>query len=398
MSRAVIVVVGLLLITATAYADRARDLKEAREYFTAGKQAYKAGKYRFAVSAFEQAYRIVRRPSIIFSLAQAHRRQYFVDRQPRDLKRALELFKQYLRDVPDGDRRTHAVEHIANLEPLWTRVEATLDAAAQKASQQPAAQPTQLMISSQTPGARAAIGRDSLSAIPVTKDVAPGKHMVRVEAPGYFSATVQAIAVAKRLIVLPVELKPRPASLVVHGSAGGRVMVDGRPQGALPLDGALALAAGEHFVAVVKRGHEPYTQLLRLGNGERREVSADLRISKQRRVSYYILGGAGALALGGAVTGLLAWSAQDGAQEITDKSAATMMALTPTERDDHNDLLTRRNRFRTAAYILSGTALVTAATGLLLYLSDNPHPRPPRTRITPTLGPTPLGAGIAARF
>lgn len=401
IARPSILVASALFVLAApvaAEAQQKKSLREAREYFDAGKQAYKAGKYQFAVKAFAQAYRIVRRPSIIFSLAQAHRRQYFVGRKPRNLKRALELFKQYLRDVPNGNRRNHAVEHIANLEPLWLRVEASLDSAAKKASAQPAAETTQLMISSQTPNARGAIGGDAMDAIPVTKTVTPGAHKVRVEAPGYFGKTVTATAVKDRLIVMQVDLTPRPATLRVRGSVGGRLLIDGRERGTLPLSRPVSIPAGEHFVAVVKRGHVPYAATLTLRNGERRDVAAGLRTSRQRRASYYVMAGAGGLLLASGVSMLFAWSAQSGAQDITDGSAAEMLALTPAERDEHNRLLTRRNRARTGGYILGAAAVATGIAGALLYLVDQPQPRAPRKELTATTGPTGLGLGIAGLF
>ena len=42
-----------------------------------------------AVQAFEQAWALAPRPAIIFSMAQALRRQYFVDRKQENLDRAI---------------------------------------------------------------------------------------------------------------------------------------------------------------------------------------------------------------------------------------------------------------------------------------------------------------------
>src|SRR4051812_9930626 len=53
---------------------------DARLYFNAGARAYAAGKYVPAIRAFEEAYRIEPRPGLVFSIAQAYRRQYFIDK------------------------------------------------------------------------------------------------------------------------------------------------------------------------------------------------------------------------------------------------------------------------------------------------------------------------------
>ena len=44
-----------------------------------------------AIKAFDEAYRLAPRPGVTFSLAQAHRRQYGLDRKPDDLRGALLL-------------------------------------------------------------------------------------------------------------------------------------------------------------------------------------------------------------------------------------------------------------------------------------------------------------------
>ena len=61
--------------------------------------------------------------AILFSTAQAYRRQYFVDREPAKLKRAVDLYRQYVGEVAQGGRRDDAVQHLSDLEPLLARVE-----------------------------------------------------------------------------------------------------------------------------------------------------------------------------------------------------------------------------------------------------------------------------------
>src|SRR5258706_11656922 len=65
---------------------------DARLYFNAGARAYAAGKYPAAIRAFEEAYRIEPRPGLVFSIAQAYRRQYFIDKAKQNLVEAIEHY------------------------------------------------------------------------------------------------------------------------------------------------------------------------------------------------------------------------------------------------------------------------------------------------------------------
>lgn len=68
-----------VLTAAPASAD---DVEQAKTLFNAGAQAFNVGKFSAAIQAFDAAYALAPRPAILFSLAQAQRRQYFVDRSP----------------------------------------------------------------------------------------------------------------------------------------------------------------------------------------------------------------------------------------------------------------------------------------------------------------------------
>src|SRR5579871_6423187 len=63
---------------------------DARLYFNAGARAYAAGKYVAAIRAFEEAYRMDPRPGLVFSIAQAYRRQYFIDKAKENLSQAIQ--------------------------------------------------------------------------------------------------------------------------------------------------------------------------------------------------------------------------------------------------------------------------------------------------------------------
>jgi hypothetical protein len=395
---AIAVCVGLAIGVGSARAQSPAAVEKAKKYFESGKQAYTAGQYRVAAAAFEEAFRLVPRPAILFSAAQAYRRQYFVDRKPRDLKRAVELFKLYVEKVPKGGRRNHAVEHLSNLEPLWERIKATLpkdDAST--------AAPTQLLVSSSTPGAKAMIDGKRSAKIPVTWDVKPGQHSVQVQAPGYFSRTVKEPAVEGRLIVVRVELQPKPAVFKVKAPSGSTIAINGRTYGTAPLPRDIRVPAGSHYITVSQRGHKPFARELELKRGQVADLDVKLRKTRQRKAAYWVGGTAVVLLTGGVVAALFAGAEQKTARDIranfTDGGTTN---ITEEQRIEYNDAVDARNRWRTATYGLFSVGAALAGTAALLWFVDNPAPRAPveqrKTKVTPSVGPNSLGASVSGRF
>src|SRR5688572_20421007 len=80
------------------------DMARAKELFDAGAREYEAGRFEGALQAFEQAFKIVPRDGIMFSMAQAHRRQYTRTNEKKHLARAAFLYKQYIEKVKSGAR------------------------------------------------------------------------------------------------------------------------------------------------------------------------------------------------------------------------------------------------------------------------------------------------------
>jgi hypothetical protein len=361
----------------------------ARTYFDAGKQAYAAGRFKVAATAFEESYELSPRPAILFSAAQAYRRQYFIDKQRRYLERALELYRRYLEDVPQGGRREDAANHLATLEPLW--MERSLDG---PADFEPTV--TQLMVGSKVEGARASIDGGELVDVPAIEEVSPGEHLVRVEAPGHYPVETTAVAVEGRLIPLQVPLSPIPATLTVRAPSGAHVAIDGRTATAEKVE----LAAGKHYVTVTRRGRRPFAREVVLDNAEHLPIDVAMPTTRQRRASYWLFGGAGAIAVAGGVTALLALRSQSDADDIRAKRDVQMIPLTTDERDEHNALLDRRDRLRTTSYVLFGTAAAVGTTAALFYWLDHERPETPDDggRFVPLVSGEGLGAAYIGRF
>ena len=109
----------------TAQPARADEKAEAQKRFRSGEVAFKAGDYVVAAEAFEEAYALLPLPAIAFSTAQSYRLQYFIDKQPARLRRAVELYRVYVDQTPKGGRREDAVANLAEVEPLLGRLDGT---------------------------------------------------------------------------------------------------------------------------------------------------------------------------------------------------------------------------------------------------------------------------------
>lgn len=369
------------------------DTTQAREYFDAGRQAYDRGQFAAAIAAFEEALRLSPRPSVIFSTAQAWRRQYVVDRDPKSLRRAVDLYRQYLGAVSEGGRRADAVQHLGDLEPLLLRVE-SVNAAAAPVSAAP--DPTQLMVTSQTPGARASLDAAPLAEMPLIATVAPGRHRIRVEAPGHFPADTEGVAVESRLVVVPVSLREAPARVAIQAPPDTLVHVDGLPVAETPLPGPLELPAGTHHLALGHNGYEMDARTLVLEPGGLVPFDAELRATTQRKTAWGVFGTAGALIVGAGVFGALALVRENEAQDILSRRDDAGENLSAADVRDYGEARDARDQWRATTLGLGAGAAALLLLGAGLYFFDTPgytapraaEPRAPEPRPT-TPAPTP---------
>lgn len=387
-----VVALGALLLAARpAVADNSR--AQAEKFFRAGEHAYKTGQYTVAAQAFEEAYKLMPVPAIAFSTAQAYRLQYFIDKKPARLKRAIDLYRKYIDEVPKGGRREDAVASLAELEPILLRIEAETQTPIQIS---PAVQSeTQLMVSSQVTGARAWID-DAEGEVPLIRQVSPGAHKIKVSAEGYFPVEQQATAVTGKLVPIEVTLKPMPAKLRIDTEGGARVAIDGRSAGSAPFSHPVEVDAGRHFVSVTSRGRRAWSREIEVKRGQELSLDAPLRRTTQRKLSYWVLGASGAVFIAAGVTGFMALGAQSDAETLNDKRLSE--GLTPDELAEYHDLRERRDSRLDTTYLLLGVGGAVAITGTLLMLLDTPEAAaPPPARPAspaPESTPSPVEEGI----
>jgi tetratricopeptide (TPR) repeat protein len=410
---ATLATVAVLFASSAAHADA---LEQAKTLFNAGAQAYAAGQFPAAIQAFEESYRLAPKPAILFSAAQAYRRQYYVDKQRSHLSSAIAGYRKYLELVPQGGRRADAVEALAELEPLAAKLGADTSAPAPEGQGSAAKAPTRLMVSSPTKDAEVLLDGKPVGEMPLIEEVAPGRHGITVRAPGHFDEERELLAVEGNLVALDVTLRERPARLDVASEAGADVYVDGRPMGTLPLSAPLELAPGTHLVAVTLSGHTTYSSELTLARGETRKVAAPLGRTGQRVASYVLLGVGTAGAIAGGVFAGLAYRQQSAAEEVLD--AQSRGNISRAQLDDYDAATLARDDLRRGSAIALAGALAVGGTGILLYAFDSPviDVRPARSdqpkaapsdkpredpldlAATPVLTGDLLGAAVLGRF
>ena len=393
MTRALLV----LLFTCLALSASAQEAAEtaeargARAFFEIGAQAYDRGDYDGALEAFEEAYARAARPGLLFSMAQAHRRAFFAGNDPEHLNRAVELYRKYL-ESGDTARRRDAEEALEQLVPLTGTV------AREQAAQPESARTGKLMIASATPHATLFVDGVAAPHLPFVVTVEPGPHTLTLTAPGY-RKHVRTIPVPEgAAFALDIPLEELPATVLVTGTAGSDVLVDGRLVGALPLP-ALSLEPGAHRLTVQKAGFRPSTQLVELTHGRSLRLDAELVTSTRHRAAVGLLWVSGLSMIGASVLGVAALDRQREADAAFERIEAA--PGTPEDLDHYNHLVHVRNQLRggaigmgtlSAACLLIGVALMAfdrpSAPSLVVPAAPKREPRRDPTRPELIAGPS----------
>jgi tetratricopeptide (TPR) repeat protein len=366
---------------------------EAKRLYDAGGQAYEQGRYRIAIDALEEAYRLAPRAPTAFSAAQAYRLQYFVDGDVRRLARAVELYRAYLDLAPDGNRREHAAQHLATLVPILERLRR--EGVGEGRGRPPEPARTQVIVACRTPGASVRVDDGAPEPAPAAFEVVPGKHSIHVEAAEHLPQTLDTVAVAGSVVALNVALDPQPGAVQVRAPKGARVVVDDRLVGSSPLLGPVELPPGHHQVAVTASGRRPYVRDLELGRGQKMDVEARLELTTQRWFAYGMFATGGALLIGAVATWGVAGVRASQAHDLEAKLDA-MMSWTTEEAAQHTALQAQRNDLLRAGAITAAVGVAAGALGLVLWLTDKPEA--PMTVIAPTVGSGSAGLILQHRF
>jgi tetratricopeptide (TPR) repeat protein len=408
------IAVAVLLSTSVASAANKTptpdEVERGRTFFNAGAMAYAAGKYFDAVRSFEQAYDLAPRPQVLFSLAQAERKEYFASNNAAYLRRAIQHYKEYLEQVPTGGRRSEATEAKADLEGRLAR----LDPAQAQGSLAPVEKrKARITVYSATPGAQVVVDNGQPQELPYFADLEPGKHVVRVFAEGYFDAQQEVSGDKPIDVPLNLTLRDRPALVTVSYDGAADFYVDGRIAATTPVARAIEVSPGTHVLSLSANGKKAYSQEVVLERGKPFKLEPRPEASGQRVVAWTMLIGGGVGLLGGGFFGLAALGRENRVQELD--QIRTERNITAAELAEHNRAIESRDTFRTTAIVSTAVGGALAAGGLLLYVFDKPNVAvlPPRSvepgpspkkpgelEITaqPMLGPGIYGGGATVRF
>ncbi|MDI1449701.1 PEGA domain-containing protein [Polyangium sp. 6x1] len=387
----------------------AEDVAKAKALFNAGAKAYTNGRYLVAIDSFREAYAAAPRPAMIFSLAQAYRRQYFVDGDLEKLKQSIANYRLYLEQVKEGERRADAVAALGELEVIAAARlprDGTISSTASNAGSEPSK--TKITITSSTPGARISLDGGKPIEPPLSEAVTPGKHRYKISAEGYIDEEREINIAPGDQRAIESELRERPALLDIKGPAGATVAIDGKLVGTTPLP-TQELEPGARFIAVSGNGFQPFSREIVAQRGERDHIDLNLKRTPQRYVSYVFFGAGALTLLGGLGAGWRALDAEGKAMKL--KSAG----LTETTLREYNTALTERDTSTTAAGVALGVGAALGLTGFVLYAFDAPSlPLPPARKekkpeptekgssmdmaYAPVVGPGFAGAAVIGRF
>ena len=406
---------SLVACLATTSLARAKDptpdeVDRARTFFNAGAQAYSAARYGDAVRSFDQAYELAPRPQLLFSLAQAERKEYFASNDASYLRRAIQHYKAYLDQVPSGGRRSEATEAKADLEARLARDPQAQSGAAPAPVEKRKARVT---VYSATPGAQASIDGGPAQELPYFGDLAPGKHRVRVFADGFIDAEREVSG--DKPIDQPVDLalQERPCVVTVALDTTADVFLDGRIVATAPLSRPIELPPGPHVLSVAANGKKPLSQEVSLPRGKTYRFEPKLETSGQRVVALSMLGASAASLVTGVVFSVLALGQESRAKDIADQRATGNIGA--DQLSTYNSAVDTRDTFRTVSIVTLAAGGALAIGGGLLYAFDRPvvsvlppqrvEPTPAPKPIQPTdltaspmLGPGIWGAAMSARF
>ncbi|NUP05809.1 MAG: PEGA domain-containing protein [Polyangiaceae bacterium] len=386
------------------------DLARAKELFDAGAREYEAGRFEGAIQAFQQAFKIAPRDGIMFSMAQAHRRQFTRTNEKKHLLRSVALYKEYVDRVKSGGRVADAVKALGELAPLV----ATLGA--ETAEPEPTETlKTRIVVNVVVPGTKVSIDGGPPKDAPVNEEVVPGPHKVTLTAPGYFDEEREIRVGEGEIAPANLPQRERPAQLALDVEDRAEISVDGRFVGETPLARPIELPSGKHFVAVTKNGHETFQSEITLERAAGKKIEIDLKATTQRDASYVVLVSAGVLGIATGVFGALAIERESVASNLL--LEREKRPLTRAELDEYDHARSRRTLYTQLTFGLGGggAALLILGTGLLVFDKPDPVIAPSLERrqtptprdgtdtdvdITPSISLSPgfLGGGVSGTF
>jgi len=350
-------VVGLgslcMVLSWACLAGAAEQEADGRAWFEMGVKSYQSGELAVAIVAFGEAYRITKRPGLLFSLAQAFRRSYEKTHEPTHLREAIQYYTRYLATNAGGARRAEAATWLQQLSasPTAQGVQAPPDVKPARA---------QLVVAANVTDARLKLDGQSIPTLPYAADVVPGKHHLEVTAVGYAPYERDVEVPLNAVVPINIELVRIMTRIDVLGLPGAEVLIDGVRMGQLPSKG-FAVPPGLHAVEVRQQGYYTLRQTIESTAGVPQTLGLTAAPTTRRTASWVLIGVGAAATLAGGVLGYLALNKQAEAQSLQDQ---------PGMAPAFERALGARNDLRLAAIVTASAGGAAGAAGLLSIITE----------------------------
>ncbi|MFO0546774.1 MAG: PEGA domain-containing protein [Polyangiaceae bacterium] len=364
---------------------------KAKELFEAGGRAYDRGQYTVALQAFQQAYDIVPRNGLLFSIAQSHRKLYGDTGDQRHREEALRLYRKYLDIVKTGGRRSAVLEAVAQLEASYAS-DPPKSTPSNPTTPQPTpvveARKTGIYVTSAIPGLKISIDGGAPLDASQAIELKPGSYTARLLAEGYETYETKVEVQDGLLSPVAGDPKPLPGKITVQTDSGADVSVDGLVVATAPLSLPLSIPPGEHTISAQLLGHETRSAPIVVSRGADVDVPLDLPETRQRVAAQGVLGAAAGIAGVSIGLGVAAWVRQNAADAVLDASYSRL--LTNADLKTYKSARADRDQLRAAAFVAGGVSGLAAIIGLGLFLVDPPaRPEITPKSSTPDTQPTP---------
>ena len=176
----------------------------ARAEYDLGAEAFAAGRFREAITHFEETNRLVPNPALAYNIALAYD-------SIGEVPSALRYYRDYLRALPNAEDRAEVIASIRRLEKRLTEWGVQ-----------------QLTVTVKPAGAIVSVDGTRVGEAPWTGEITPGEHHLEVTAPGHAPASLDVTLTGNRAMDVTFELQ---AANGQPAAPGARV-----PARALPPD------------------------------------------------------------------------------------------------------------------------------------------------------------------
>jgi tetratricopeptide (TPR) repeat protein len=345
-------------------------LKQARVFFDAGSAAYARGQWSTAVAQFETTFQLAPRPNVAFALAQAERKQFYVEGLSQVLlRRAVEHYEYYLHHAPNGERRNEATEAIREL----VRLRENTGSGATESTSAAISRST-LTITSNAEGAQFSIDGGAFADLSSEAyPMEPGEHTLTVRANGYQDTKQRVTCRAGQPMGISIQLSELSGTLRIIANKSGDIYIDGRPYGSIG-NRSIELAAGTYTVSLAANGSPLHTETVVIERGKARDMPVRFSTTAQRTVSYIgFVSAAGVLVLSG-LTMAYTIKLNDDLRVLDDERNRATIAtpFSVDKRDEFNRTLKDRDAIRGATGLGIGIGVVLLGVSGALYTFDKP--------------------------